>query len=362
MQKNDYEEFLKELAFKESSNDYSKVNQLGYLGKYQLGEPAMVDAGYYMPKKVYDNRWNGKFTGVNGVYSKNDFLKNHKAQEDAVRKYHKTTWNQLVANGSTKNIGQTIGGIKITEAALLAGAHLVGAGGVNNYLKSNGKNVTHDANNVQVTTYMKHFNNYDVRQVSRSTNKGNYNFKVPKNEVVITKGTDTVKNVVGRDLFNQTIGKHEDLMNFFEARIYQSMLDSSERKRIENEPVRLTGEMLKNQLELQNDKKREFLQKIQRESNEINKRFTGKIPEDYQNPELENNKIFTKEEIDKMSWSETKKYDRAIRYQKKTIGIPTKQQAAKTASQKGSGLVHVSGYVTASGRRVDDYYRARPVK
>lgn len=34
----------------------------------------------------------------------------------------------------------------------------------------------------------------------------------------------------------------------------------------------------------------------------------------------------------------------------------------KAASQTGSGLVHVTGYVTSSGRRVDDYYRARPVK
>lgn len=187
-------------------------------------------------------------------------------------------------------------------------------------------------------------------------------YKPPKSNLVITHDVDNIKSITHNNLLNQSLEKHEDLVNFFEARIYQSMLDSSERKRIEKEPVKLTGEMLQNQLELQNEKKREFLQKIQRESNEINKRFTGKIPNDYQNPELDNNKIFTKEEIDKMSWSDLKKYDKAIKYQKKTIGIPTKEQAAKTASQKGSGLVHVTGYVTASGRRVDDYYRARPYK
>lgn len=144
--------------------------------------------------------------------------------------------------------------------------------------------------------------------------------------------------------------------------VYQSMLKNSSEKKGEKEPVKLTVEMLKNQLAKQNEAKNNFLNKIYMESEGINKRFTGKIPDDYLNPELENNKIFTKEEIDKMSWSETKKYNRAIRYQKKTIGIPTKQQAAKAASQTGSGLVHVTGYVTASGRRVDDYYRARPVK
>ena len=57
---------------------------------------------------------------------------------------------------------------------------------------------------------------------------------------------------------------------------------------------------------------------------------------------------------------EYQKNEKAIRYQRKTIGIPTKSQAEKTASKKGSGMVHVSGYTTSDGCKVGDYFRSYP--
>lgn len=129
-----------------------------------------------------------------------------------------------------------------------------------------------------------------------------------------------------------------------------------------NKPAKLTSGMLQNQLASQNDAKANFLQRIYMESDGIQKRFKGEVPEGYKNPHLDNDKIFTKEEIDKMTWAETKKNQQAINYQKKVMGVPTKQQAEKAASKKGSGLVHVSGYTTSDGRKVADYYRALPRK
>lgn len=42
----EYNTFLNDLGARESSNDYESVNRLGYLGKYQMGKLALIDAGY----------------------------------------------------------------------------------------------------------------------------------------------------------------------------------------------------------------------------------------------------------------------------------------------------------------------------
>jgi hypothetical protein len=53
-----YDQFLLALRNRESSNDYSEVSGLGYLGAYQLGEQALVDevyaliADYALPDEV----------------------------------------------------------------------------------------------------------------------------------------------------------------------------------------------------------------------------------------------------------------------------------------------------------------------
>lgn len=50
-----YQDFRDQIAEKETSyltrpdpqNSYTTVNQFGYVGKYQMGESALIDAGYY---------------------------------------------------------------------------------------------------------------------------------------------------------------------------------------------------------------------------------------------------------------------------------------------------------------------------
>ena len=139
------------------------------------------------------------------------------------------------------------------------------------------------------------------------------------------------------------------------------MLKSAANKGKENKTeTKITGKTLKNMLDTRYQKLKDYTNKIYMESEAIDKRFTGNIPKDYKNPHLENDRIFTKEEIDKMPRTEYQKNEKAIRYQRKTIGIPTKSQAEKTASKKGSGMVHVSGYTTSDDRKVGDYFRSYP--
>ena len=149
-------------------------------------------------------------------------------------------------------------------------------------------------------------------------------------------------------------------IDYYTKRIYESMQKSSSKNTIDKDAPKITGETLKNMLDTRYQKLKDYTNKIYMESEAINKRFTGNIPKDYKNPHLENDRIFTKEEIDKMPRTEYQKNEKAIRYQRKTIGIPTKSQAEKIASKKGSGMVHVSGYTTSDGRKVGDYFRSYP--
>ena len=63
------EKFFEDLGFRESGGDYKVVNNIGFLGKYQMGEMALVDAGYYKSKaniKDYNNDCSKCFT----IYTK----------------------------------------------------------------------------------------------------------------------------------------------------------------------------------------------------------------------------------------------------------------------------------------------------
>ena len=160
------EDFLDALAKRESNGDYQAFNSYGYAGKYQMGEMALVDCGYYQKKSCkYNNDWSGKFLGKDCVNSVQDFLKNPLAQENAIRIYLKKQWKYLKALGAIKFLGQIINGYKITESGLLAGAHLKGCGSVMVYLKSGGKNIGRDAFGTSVESYIKNFADYDLSEI-----------------------------------------------------------------------------------------------------------------------------------------------------------------------------------------------------
>jgi len=156
-------DFFNDLGARESGGKYNIINKYGYAGKYQMGEMALVDAGYYVKKNArYNNDWSGKFTGKDGVKSLKDFLNNPQVQENAQIIYKKKQWGYLKAVGADKYAGKTINGFTITPSGLLAGAHLKGAGSVIKYLKSNGQIVEKDGFGTSVESYIKQFAGYDV--------------------------------------------------------------------------------------------------------------------------------------------------------------------------------------------------------
>ena len=161
------QDFLNDLGARESGGNYSAFNQYGYAGKYQMGEMALIDCGYYKKSKNYNNDWSGKFLGKDNIHSIKDFLANPQAQENAIRIYMKRLWNYLKAFEVSKYLGKIINGYTITPSGTLAGAHLKGAGAVSLYLKRNGNCVLKDGFGTSIESYMKRFANYDVSEITK---------------------------------------------------------------------------------------------------------------------------------------------------------------------------------------------------
>lgn len=161
------QQFLNDLGARESAGNYKAFNRYGYAGKYQMGEAALIDAGYYRkPSRRYNNDWSGEFLGKDGVKSIQDFLNNPHAQENAQIIFKKKQWSYLKAVGAHNYLGLIINGFLITPSGLLAGTHLKGAGSVIEYLKSRGKSIGKDAFGTSVESYIKQFANYDVSEIT----------------------------------------------------------------------------------------------------------------------------------------------------------------------------------------------------
>ncbi len=157
----DYEAFLSALGLRESSGRYDVENPWGYLGKYQMGEAALIDAGYYLQDGTAKNDWKGIWTGKDGVWSKEDFLSSPWAQENAIRISMAKLWIYIQALGLDAYVGKGISGIQITPSGLLASAHLLGVGNLRSFLLGEPGRFQ-DALGTDIKEYLGRFTGYDI--------------------------------------------------------------------------------------------------------------------------------------------------------------------------------------------------------
>ncbi|WP_017316185.1 hypothetical protein [Mastigocladopsis repens] len=166
-----YEDFLTALAIRETGQQNPPTNienQLGFIGKYQFGEALLKDLGYYDTPNPYigggngvdRNNWQGRWTGKNGINSKQDFLNNkNDVQDKAIKEAFEYRWNlinnQLNGRSIKEFIGQQRGGVVITTSGILAAAHLRGEGGVVKLLLNN--EVSQDENGTSILAYLEEF-------------------------------------------------------------------------------------------------------------------------------------------------------------------------------------------------------------
>lgn len=143
---NDFNGFKEAIGFRESSNDYSRVNSYGYLGKYQFGKHALQDIG---------------------IHNKKQFLESAEIQERAFIALCSLNKYKL-RNYIEKYDGTYMRGVKLTESGMLAASHLLGPGAVINYIKSNGKTIGTDALGTSLIEYLTVFQGYDTSDISSS--------------------------------------------------------------------------------------------------------------------------------------------------------------------------------------------------
>jgi LysM repeat protein len=179
MSKGGMKEFLAALFSSEGGGKSKIVNKHGYVGKYQFGESALADLGYYKPdgsspyietadnKKFFKYQWKGTWTGKDGINSLDDFLNSADEQDIAAVLWVKHLCTHAHSNGAVKYEGKTMAGVKITHSGIIAGAHLKGFGtkkhpGVMAFLESNGATDPSDAYGTKVSDYISKFADYDL--------------------------------------------------------------------------------------------------------------------------------------------------------------------------------------------------------
>lgn len=140
------ENFLNHLAYKESSNNPNVVNTLGYIGKYQFGRAALKEIGYGSLRV--------------SEFRKNPSIFPEEAQDEAIIMLLKINRKRLEST-IEKYEGKYIAGIKITEAGLLAAAHLAGASGVKRFLRTNGRYNPSDSYGTRLSDYLLEFSKHE---------------------------------------------------------------------------------------------------------------------------------------------------------------------------------------------------------
>ena len=167
MSKGDIDAFLKALFQREAGKNTQVINYAGYIGKYQFGESALVDLGYYTADGTKENDWDGKWTGKHGIKQRSDFLGSEQAQDVAAKEWVELLCKRMKKMKLDAYIGKTIKGIKITESGIIAGAHLKGFGndkhpGVAQFLRSNGAIDATDGLKTSVSHYVELLADYDL--------------------------------------------------------------------------------------------------------------------------------------------------------------------------------------------------------
>lgn len=129
---------------------YQVVSASGtYLGRYQMGPLALVDAGF----KDSAGNWT-PLAREYGVASNQDFLANPQAQDAALRRYADRNAEYLVSTNTDLRIGNVIGGVSLTGAGLLLASHN-DRSNLNAFLNSNGANDPSDGNGFAISNYLK---------------------------------------------------------------------------------------------------------------------------------------------------------------------------------------------------------------
>ena len=138
-------------ASESDNNQYAPANSQGKIGQYQMGQSALQDAGYTTGAGGSKNPGTWGWTGKDGVYSYQDYLKNADAQNTSFNNFAISNRNILVNNGVINN-----NTTPEQEAGFILAAHLGGAKGTSDYfnrVQSNSSYIPTDSNGTSIVNY-----------------------------------------------------------------------------------------------------------------------------------------------------------------------------------------------------------------
>jgi len=134
-----FELWAEAIAEFESDGDPTVVNQYGMLGKYQFNPGTIEYLGFDETAE--------------------EFLLRPHLQDSVFVAYYRANRRELNAL-INRFSGKRVNGMKLTPAAILAGAHFAGAGGVRQYLENSQETV--DGNGTSLSYYMAKFANFSL--------------------------------------------------------------------------------------------------------------------------------------------------------------------------------------------------------
>lgn len=197
--KGSFADYLEALGERESTSRYDFQSALGFAGKYQFGEGALREIGYYHGDSTPAHDFVGGWTGRDGIHSLDDFLNNPEVQDRAVREYHDWNWQTLTQYGLDVYAGQTLDGQRMTLSGILGATWLVGFEGMSQFLWSGGVSAADDPYGTSMLEYLNLFNGYDT-PYSSTIDGPNVIDGGPGDDVLIgAGGDDTIDGGAGTD-------------------------------------------------------------------------------------------------------------------------------------------------------------------
>lgn len=137
--------FMRHMSMVESDNNHQVVNRYGMMGKYQFSPRTLKGLGFNVTKE--------------------QFLADPELQDEAMIKLIQNNKREL-RPVIRQFVGKTINGVYITESGIIAGAHLVGTGGLLSFFyPEKYSHATADGNGTRVETYLKKFAGYNLKNI-----------------------------------------------------------------------------------------------------------------------------------------------------------------------------------------------------
>lgn len=143
--RDEFELFVNQMSFKESSDNWKAINKSGHMGLFQFSKGTLKRLGYNVTPERF---------------RKNPNIFPIEIQYQAF--YELLELNEIELQPCFKYIGSMIGGIEVTKSGLLAGCHLGGLEGVKLFLITNGRIDREDCNGTRISNYLREFGKYKI--------------------------------------------------------------------------------------------------------------------------------------------------------------------------------------------------------